>query len=163
MNPSFRNISAFILAAAASVPAAGSECYARLDGDTLRMGNDRIERVFLWNDGNLKTVTITDKASGRAWPIPNPVPDFAVNRSEASGGRLDARLVPSDGIRPEHLEATVGFDLGSLSVRRVYRIYDGVAALAVDAVYAPGRPLSPEGAPTAAPQPPTPRRPTAAT
>lgn len=138
MNPSFRNISAFILAAAAAVPAAGSECYARLDGDTLRMGNDRIERVFLWNDGNLKTVTITDKASGRAWPIPNPVPDFAVNRSEASGARLDARLVPSDGIRPEHLEATVGFDLGSLSVRRVYRIYDGVAAIAVD-TYLRGR------------------------
>lgn len=138
MNPSFRNISAFILAAVASVPAAGSECYARLDGDTLRMGNDRIERVFLWNDGNLKTVTITDKASGRAWSIPNPVPDFAVNRAEASGGRLDARLVPSDGIRPEHLEATVGFDLGSLSVRRVYRIYDGVAAIAVD-TYLRGR------------------------
>lgn len=137
MISSFRNILASVLAAA-SLPAAGNECYARLDADTLRMGNDRVERVFLWNDGHLMTVGITDKASGRTWDIANPVPDFAVNRSQPSGGRLEQRRLAADGIRPERTEVEVGYSLGALDVRRVYRLYDGVPAIAVD-TYLRGR------------------------
>lgn len=140
MTKSFKNILAYALAATAALPAAaaGSECYARLDGDTLRLGNDRIERVALWNNGHIKTARITDKASGRTWTMAALQPDFAVNRAEPSGGSLTTRTVAADGIRPERLEATVSYSLGALKVERVYRIYPGVAAIAVD-TYLSGR------------------------
>ena len=38
-----------------------SECYATLDGDTLRIGNSVVERVLVWNDGALATARIAVK------------------------------------------------------------------------------------------------------
>ncbi len=35
---------------------AQSSCYATLEADTLRIGNTRIEQVFAWNDGALRTL-----------------------------------------------------------------------------------------------------------
>ncbi len=37
--------------------------YGYLKKDTLIMGNNRIERTFLWNNGNLITHTLTDKTN----------------------------------------------------------------------------------------------------
>lgn len=126
-----RNITLFLSAAAVLSAAAGGS-YALLENDTLRLGNDRIERVYSWNNGHLITCRVADKASGRVFVSDGRTPDFAVNRAEPSDGTLTVTEVSSDGIRPAHLEATVAYRLGDLEVERIYRLYDGVPAIAVD-------------------------------
>lgn len=108
------------------------DCFARLDGDTLRFGNSRIERTAIWNNGHIITVRVVDKKSGKTFTSASKAPDFAVNNSKPSGGTLSTKIVKSDGIRPEHLVATVSYRLGDLEVERDYRLYDNVPAIAVD-------------------------------
>lgn len=121
------------LAIAASLPGAvAGECYSVLSGDTLKIGNSRIERVFLWNNGHLITCRVTDKLSGKTFASDTKMPDFTVNRSAPSGGVLTVAEQPSDGIRPARFTATVNYLLGDLEVERRYRLYDGVPAIATD-------------------------------
>ncbi len=121
-------LSAFL--AVAFVASAG-DCYSMLDGDTLRMGNSRIERVYLWNNGHLITCRVTDKLSGKTFVPTAGTPDFTVNRAVPSDGRFVVTEFRSDGIRPDHMVTTVSYRLGDLEVERVYRMYDGVPAIAV--------------------------------
>jgi hypothetical protein len=44
---------------------AQNSCYSRLRGDTLIIGNHQIERTFIWNNGNLITYSLTNKATGK--------------------------------------------------------------------------------------------------
>ncbi|MBD5279424.1 MAG: alpha-galactosidase [Bacteroides sp.] len=109
-----------------------SDSYSLLKGDTLYMGNSRIERVFLWNDGNLITRRVTDKLSGKTFESDSKSPDFVVNKAQPSEGRFSVETMESDGIKPGCLVSTVSFSSGDLDVERRYRIYDGVPAIAVD-------------------------------
>ncbi len=45
------------------------ECYAREEGDCIRFGNSIIERVFSREGGRLRTVSITNKLTGRTWNL----------------------------------------------------------------------------------------------
>lgn len=108
------------------------ECYARLEGDTLRIGNSRIERTALWNNGHIITLTLTDKQSGKTMKAAGKNPDFNVNREKPTDGRFSVRHIESDGIRPARLVATAAYRLGDLEVERDYRLYDGVPAIGVD-------------------------------
>lgn len=108
------------------------DCYAELKNDTLRMGNSRIERTALWNDGHIITLSVIDKKSGKILTTSGKNPDFSMNREKPSDGRLFVERVAGDGIRTEHLTAKVSYNLGSLQVERSYRIYNDVPAIAVD-------------------------------
>ena len=127
----YRFIAAASLLFASTASFAG-ECYSRLDGDTLKIGNSRIERVYLWNGGHLVTCRVTDKLSGRTWKSVSKDPDFAVNRSKPSDGKIKVEDIKADGIRPAHQRTTVSYSLGALDVERSYRVYPGVPAIAVD-------------------------------
>ncbi|MDE6490078.1 MAG: alpha-galactosidase [Muribaculaceae bacterium] len=134
-----RFFTALMMSAAVSAALASADkCYSRLDGDTLKIGNDRIERRFLWNGGNLITAGLTDKMSGKVLHTTAKNPDFTVNRASASDGRIESSVIAADGIRPEYLAVEVSYRLGALDVRRVYRVYDGVPAIACD-TYLRGR------------------------
>lgn len=39
--------------------------YATMQGDTLRIGNSHIERVFLWNGGELKPSPLLTRTAAR--------------------------------------------------------------------------------------------------
>lgn len=99
--------------------------YARLDKDTLRVGNRLVERRFRWGGGNLATLGIADKRSGAEWPCPASVPDlhFPGETAPPRGGRLRVREVPATSVTPAHLEAVVALRIGALQVRRVFRIF----------------------------------------
>lgn len=103
--------------------------FAEMSGDTLRMGNDHIERVFLWNGGDLKTVAVINKLSGEVMRSKGSQPDFLLVKGKAEDGRWSKENVPSDGVHPACLQVTVQYRKGSLEVKRQYRIYD-VAAIA---------------------------------
>ncbi len=112
--------------------ALAGDCYSILSGDTLRMGNSLIERVYLWNNGHLITCSVTDKASGNTLYSDATRADFTVNRAEPSDGTMTVATLPADGIRPERTVATIRYRLGDLEVERSYRLYDGVPAIAID-------------------------------
>ena len=40
-------------------------CYGLLRNDTLTIGNNLVERTFLWNGGNIITYRLTDKSNER--------------------------------------------------------------------------------------------------
>ncbi len=126
-----RSIIALSISLAATLTATAGDCYSILDGDTLRMGNSRIERVFLWNNGHLITCRVVDKASGRVFASKAAEPDFAINRAAPTDGAMNVAEVKSDGIRPDHMLVTVNYRLGHLDVERTYRLYDSVPAIAV--------------------------------
>ena len=127
-----RTLCISLVFASATVGAKAGECFVRLDGDTLRMGNSRIERVAVWNNGHIRTVRVLDRKSGKVLTTVGNAADFTVNKAEPTGGKLSVRTLPADGIRPERTVATVSYRLGDLEVERDYRLYDGVPAIAVD-------------------------------
>lgn len=119
-------------ALAGAIPCMAGECYSILDGDTLRMGNDRIERTFLWNNGHLITRSIVDKRSGKVFKSVGNTPDFNINRETPTDGKLNITDVAADGIRTAHKLVTITYKLGNLDVARSYRLYDGIPAIGVD-------------------------------
>lgn len=120
-------------AAYAGEPAKPSYC-ARMEGDTLVIGNDLICRRFLWNGGDLMTLSVEDKAAGRVYSTRKNAPDFVFTRqpAKASDASFDASAIPCDGIRPSHLKVTVAYRYGDYNVRREFRVYEHVPAIAVD-------------------------------
>lgn len=122
----FKGIKKHLKAIAQSMPASQeSVCYATLQADTLRIGNSEMERTFLWNGGNLITISLTDKTAGRNWPSKAAGPDFFVpgTTTKAADGCFQVRRLPADGIKGERLEAEVTFSLEALQVKRIYRIH----------------------------------------
>lgn len=109
-------------------------CYARLHNDTLVIGNQQLERKFLWNKGNLITYSLADKRNGSYWKNKNLTPDFRVTKDlpEAQDGNLNVKQVKATKIFPAHLEVEVSFRLEQLDIKRVYRIYDHCPAIACD-------------------------------
>ena len=98
-------------------------CYSRLRNDTLTIGNSRIERRFVWNGGNLMTQSLTDFSSGQVWTSRSLTPDFKVaGDTRSTGGRCSTKRIAETDIHPARLEVTVEFSLGTLDVRRIYRM-----------------------------------------
>ena len=54
------------------------ECFSKLEGDTLTIGNSLTERKFVWNGGNLMTASVTDKSAGRTYRTADLAPDFVM-------------------------------------------------------------------------------------
>jgi len=137
MNLEYRGITAGIALFACCVfsnnaTILADECYAHLEGDTLRMGNSRIERTALWNNGHIITLSLTDKLSGKTMKTAGRNPDFNVNREKPTDGKIHVRQIKSDGIRPDRTVATITYRLGDLEVERDYRLYDGIPAIGID-------------------------------
>ena len=111
-----------------------SECYSRLEADTLTIGNGLIERKFVWNGGNLMTYSITDKVSGKTHFSGRTEPDFVMTSVAGPGknGKVSASRVLETPVSPEHYKVCVSFETGSLQVRREYRIYEDSPAIACD-------------------------------
>lgn len=113
---------------------ATDDCYSRLDGDTLTIGNSCIERKFVWNGGNLMTYSINDKISGKVHYSSNPAPDFVMSSSDSpvSEGIFSSEDIPMTPVSPEYHLVTVTYRTGALEVRREFRIYGGCPAIACD-------------------------------
>ena len=59
--------------------------YCQQEGDTLIIGNDQIERKFIWNGGNLMTYSLSNKASGKIELVTAPLPDLLISKTEKVG------------------------------------------------------------------------------
>ena len=108
-------------------------CYARLDDGLLAIGNRRIRREFLWNDGNLISLTIGDVPRGEVIVFEKPGPDFQfgdLTKKPVSG--LWSSQVVASPISAAHLEVEVITSYESLQLRRVFRVYPDCSAIGCD-------------------------------
>ena len=107
--------------------------YCRLENDLFVIGNNRIERSFLWNGGNLISHSITDKQSGQRWMNLSDEPDFCITAEniKAQSGRWVQQRISANEMHPAYLECEISFLLGELEVKRVYRIYDDLPVFVV--------------------------------
>lgn len=112
----------------------GASWYARMDGDTLSVGNSLIERRYLWNGGHLKTLSLEDKTIGIVHRSIVLRPDLVLTKGAGAGtgGRLQSEVVPESEVCPSYLKVTVAYSLNSLDIRREFRIYEDVPAIACD-------------------------------
>jgi hypothetical protein len=120
----------FALAASASASVPGT--YARLEADTLRIGNTRIERAFAWNGGALRTLWLSDKAAGRTMKSRHELPDFILAKEAPEDAKLETITVRESRWAPACLIARVSYHIGQVELRREYRIYEEVPAIACD-------------------------------
>lgn len=128
-------ISACFFALLIALPAWSSDgCYAVRHGDTLSIGNSLVERRFVWNGGNLMSISLTDKKAGTVHRFTGAVPDFVMTQYEGPGteGRLTVEDIPQTSIHPPYLKATVGYTLGTLQIRREFRVYSNAPVIACD-------------------------------
>lgn len=122
-----KQISLILLAFISLLPAY-SQCnyYNRLEQDTLVIGNKLIERKFIWNKGDLITYSLTNKSSGQCWLNKSKNPDFQISKNIENplNTSYASKEIAETAIHPAYLETEVGFSLGALYVKKVYRIYN---------------------------------------
>lgn len=113
---------------------AGNSCYSKWTGDTLIIGNNRIERKFIWNGGNLITYSLSDKCNGKTVLSASATPDFFISKGDKTGLGGDCRVedIAATDIHPAYQQTIVTFSVGTLDVKRVYRVYDDCPAIACD-------------------------------
>ena len=124
-------LTAFLWVAVESISAT-TTCYARLEADTLRMGNSCIERVFVWNGGAVRTVGLKDCSTGAMMQSVYDLPDFVLAKEAPQNAKLEVIQVAETKWAPEHMIARISYNIGKAQVRRDYRLYDNVPAIAVD-------------------------------
>lgn len=112
---------------------ARNQCKATLVNDTLTLQNSQIKRCYLWNGGNLKSCSLTDKRSGYTWKLNDRSPDqLFPGAGNASGGKFTVRQIGATDISVAFLQAEVEVKLGTLEVKKVFRIYPDCPAIACD-------------------------------
>ena len=113
---------------------AAPDWYAKMQGDTLVMGNSLIERRFLWNGGNLRTISVEDRSTGKIHRNLSNSPDLVLVRGAETGegGAMTQAIVHQNEIHPAYLKVSVNYSTGALDVLREYRIYEDVPAIACD-------------------------------
>lgn len=118
-----------------------TSCRAELVGDTLRLGNAFIERLYLFNQGQLRTVAVIDKARNKRWNLNSRQPDFFFPNTTVSAsvpGSFTRKTVAATATTPAYVQAEVLTPLGDLWLKRVFRIYPDCPAIACD-YYLKGR------------------------
>lgn len=114
-------------------PRAADTCYSRLENDTLVLGNQCMERKFLWNNGSLRTYSIRNKKTGWTKVVSTLKDDFSVSSNAlVTNGSYWTEWCKGTSVTPACLKTIVTFTLGSLEVKRIFRIYDNCPALACD-------------------------------
>lgn len=107
---------------------------AILDKDILTLETSKISRTYKWNDGNIITVSMTDKTIGKVWKSAGSKPDLSLPGEEvkAQDAHFISREIAETPVSPKHLEAEITYRLGGVQVKRVFRLYQDCPVIACD-------------------------------
>ena len=107
---------------------------ARIQNDILILENNYISRTYKWNKGNIITLSLSDKVSGKVWQTDTNKPDltFPGQTENAENAIFSSKVVAETAIAPEHLEAEISYTLDKLEIKRVFRIYRNISVIACD-------------------------------
>lgn len=110
-----------------------AECKATLVNGVLIIENSRILRRYDWNLGDIKSLSITDKKAQHTWNLIGKVGDASFpGAGKPANGNLEVKNIQATAIAPAHVEAEVTVGMGTLMVKRVFRVYPGCPAIACD-------------------------------
>ncbi len=107
---------------------------AKLSNDILILENTLIRREYRWNGGNLCSLQLVDKTSDRRWKWDGTNPDFEFPSlpSISSQGHLEISEQPAIASRCGYLKVEVTCQLQTLEIKKVFKIYEDVPAIACD-------------------------------
>jgi len=110
------------------------DCLAKLENNLLVLENSKISRTYNWNNGNIITRSLTDKASGKIWEMNSQKPDLTLpgEMERAENSVFSSRIIAETAIAPKHLEVEIVYSLGKLEVKRIFRLYPDCPAIACD-------------------------------
>ncbi|MET7000304.1 alpha-galactosidase [Chitinophaga defluvii] len=111
------------------------DCGVWLVSDTLTIGNSKIERRFLWNNGNLISLDITNRQTGKKTVLENSNTDFSLPgkmHTKEGAGVLETKIRREEDFSQRRLDVIVLTKVNALEVKRVFRIYPGIPAIACD-------------------------------
>lgn len=105
-------------------------CRVILVNDTLRLENEKVCYKYLWNNGYLISISITDKSADYTWKLKNTQPDqFFIGEQKPDSGKLVLTKQLATSVSPSFLRAEVTVSLGEFSLKRVLRIYPNCPAI----------------------------------
>ncbi len=110
------------------------DCSIVLMDNVLTFSNDRIAVEYYWNNGDIGLKSFTNKSSGHQWKVPITESE---SRQEAGAvyrdsSELHVYQVLGDPFRPDHLVGEVTVFRDYFEIRKKFRLYPGLAALALD-------------------------------
>lgn len=112
-----------------------SGCYAGLHDSVFVLENDRIRRRYAWNGGHLISLSVEDLVRGHGWAFDGNQPDLVLPGDEQLPQReatWATTAVAATSCTPAHLRVEVVASLGTLELKRVFRLYPGCPALACE-------------------------------
>lgn len=115
-----------------AVNATAQDCYALQNGDTLRIGNSRIERALLLGEGGVRTLWLKDVAAGRILNTAGQQADFYLSDAPATSLRWESFSVEDYPCFPRRFAVRISFVQDRTEVRREYILSDGVPAIACE-------------------------------
>lgn len=106
------------------------DCTAELTGDTLFISNSKIIQKFLWNEGDIKAFSLTDKETGKIIDFFGKYSMFEAKEHHfVKNESLIIVAAEKSILKPEHLSVEIINEYEGLMVRNVYTIFPDVPAL----------------------------------
>ncbi len=119
----------------------GSEtenCRAWRSDSLFIIENEVMSQTFKWNNGNLQFIQLKNKTNGKivgyssdTFPAEGTgelvLPSFSKRPAE---GRFEQKVTAKSDMEPEYLQVVVYFDMDEVQVKRVFKVYPGIAAFA---------------------------------
>ncbi|MBC7886288.1 MAG: alpha-galactosidase [Ferruginibacter sp.] len=113
-----------------------SQCKAVLVNDTLTLENSKIKRCFLWNGGELQSLSILNKINKQtiSGAAETGKPDVAIPGLKGKAEKAFFRVyeVASNSSSYAYLAAEVIIHTGGIELKRIFKIYADCPAIACD-------------------------------
>ncbi|MCI0513600.1 alpha-galactosidase [candidate division KSB1 bacterium] len=107
----------------------------QLENGQLTLETGALQRRFIWNNGHLITKSMTDQKSGHNWELGDEQPDLWLPWTATTAdpvGKMEVREHPATSAYPARTEVQVDCRLGTVEIRRVFRLYADCPAIACD-------------------------------
>jgi hypothetical protein len=116
-----------------SFSAVKSQTQALLHNDTLTLSNAVIKRQYLWNNGEILSLNLTDNKTGKNLLIgPSQAVLKVNNHFPLKNSTFETEWVTEDNTHRSCLKAEVILDYGNFRLKRVFRISENVPAIGCD-------------------------------
>ncbi|MEJ7691830.1 alpha-galactosidase [Daejeonella sp.] len=109
------------------------DCRAYLKNDTLVVSNNKIQRKWLWNSGNIIPIFLTDKWNSNTLAFTDNANSFNIKGYPFIGNEsLNFTVVTDDLHFHPYLAVTIISNYKSFSAKHVFRIHPEIAAISTD-------------------------------
>src|SRR5690554_6126470 len=101
------------------------DCYCKIVGDELRIGNNNIERTLSLERKYPINIQVRNKISGHSWQGSRPRAMFnlGVPNPELSSYMVDACVTDNDGLSEGHLKAILLFKNEAAQIKLELRVF----------------------------------------